>query len=137
MSALPDVPRAEQAARIRAAIAYSGKEAEQVADDVAAQLDRGFSYPTLRRRYNRDAPEGFKSLDELHAIADACGVPRDFLLEGFNRFGLDGTHSLAQRVAANERRLDEIARAFEERAVRLGEQVRHEAPRRAPSSGRS
>lgn len=96
----PNVTRAEVAARIRAAIGYSGKEL----DDLYSELGKGFSPATLRRMY-LDTRKDFKaaSIDELHAIADACGVPHAFMHEGFSRFVSDAV--LAARVEDIDRRL--------------------------------
>jgi transcriptional regulator with XRE-family HTH domain len=94
MVRLIDIPPGEQAARIRAAIGHSGLESREVAKRL------GVSYATLRRRYDRNEPSGVASVEELHAIADVCGVPRAFMEEGYARF-VDGAE-LAGRVTQLE-----------------------------------
>lgn len=105
---LRDIPPADQAARIRAAIAYSGKEAKEI----AATL--GVSDATLRRRYTPINPTGVSSMEELHQIAQICGVPSSFMEEGFERFnGVRGA-------------LDGRIRALEQTQQRQVEQLREE-----------
>lgn len=91
---LIDISPADQAARIRAAIGYSGKEAKEVAADL------GMSEPSLRRRYTPTNPKGVSSMEELHAIAAACGVPPSFMEEGFARYMVGG--SVTERIATLE-----------------------------------
>lgn len=70
---------AEVARRVRAAIGYSGLE--------YAPLSRmtGLGEGVLRRMAAKtdDSQRGAKSIEELWAIADACGVPRTFMEYGF------------------------------------------------------
>jgi hypothetical protein len=105
---LIDIPPDEQAARIRAAIGHSGKEAR----DIAKAL--GVSDATLRRRYTPTSPTGVASIEELHAIADLCGVPRAFMDEGFRRF--DGVQGA----------LDGRLRSLEETTRQQAEEIRRQ-----------
>lgn len=131
-----DIPPAEQAARIRAALGYSGKEAEELADAL------GVSYATLRRRKTLVSPTGAKSMEELYDIADACGVPRQFMEEGF---GHDERRdqSLEDRLAALEQGQERLTQTLEDRLAALEddvanrvEQALQQATDSAPSTGR-
>lgn len=66
----------EAAARVRAAATYASKEYK----DIAAATGIGES--TILRIASPSKPRGAK-LEELWLIADACGVPRAFMEEGF------------------------------------------------------
>lgn len=77
---LPDVQleldvQATSAARVRAAIAYSGRTFEQIAKQT------GLGESKLRRIASATNPRGGR-LHELHGIADACGVPRAWFEHG-------------------------------------------------------
>jgi transcriptional regulator with XRE-family HTH domain len=87
--------RVARAARIRAARAFAGLDQA----DFAKAL--GVSVVTVKRM------EGGKretSLDDLHLLADLCGVPREFMAEGF------APGSLAQSAVVDE--LHELREAF-------------------------
>jgi transcriptional regulator with XRE-family HTH domain len=84
-----------RAARIRAARAFADL------DQAAFAKELGVSVVTIKRmeRGARDT-----SLDELHKLADLCGVPREFMAEGF-AYG-----SSAQSAVVDE--LHELRAAF-------------------------
>jgi transcriptional regulator with XRE-family HTH domain len=63
-----------RAARIRAARAFADL------DQAAFAKELGVSVVTIKRM-ERGARE--TSLDDLHQLADLCGVPREFMAEGF------------------------------------------------------
>lgn len=67
---------AEAAARVRAALAYSGMEYEQLSEKTKIPVG------TLRGITSRTRPTS-GTLERLWAIADACGVPRWFVEHGF------------------------------------------------------
>lgn len=70
----------DKARRIRAAIGYSGKDIQEVAEAM------GIKVPTFRRRASKSTPDGKSGLEELQAIAVYCGVPPAFMEEGFLRY---------------------------------------------------
>lgn len=120
MPRISEIPPAVQAARIRAAIGYSGKDAKTV----AAEL--GISPQSLARRYGAaGAPKGASSIDELHAIASICGVPPAFMEEGFERSNgvqgaLDGRiRALEQAQQRQPEALDAMARAAQDDRAEL------------------
>jgi transcriptional regulator with XRE-family HTH domain len=120
------IPGSETARRVRAAIAYSGLEQVEIIERT------GMRMPTLRRIVARADPRA-ASLEELYAIADACGVPRVFMEEGFA--------PLVASATALEQRVDELARqlsaVLDERQDLLAQmaQMAGEAVARALESG--
>jgi transcriptional regulator with XRE-family HTH domain len=66
--------RVARAARIRAARAFAGLDQA----DFAKAL--GVSVVTVKRM---ESGKRETSLDDLHLLADLCGVPREFMAEGF------------------------------------------------------
>lgn len=72
----PLVAPSESARRVRAAIAYSGLDHEEVAE--RTYIHAG----TIRRIASRTKPRP-ATIEELWAIADACNVPRAFMEHGF------------------------------------------------------
>ncbi len=97
----------ESARRARAAIAFSGLDYREI------EKATGFSDPTLRRITSRKSPRR-TSLEELWAIADACGVPRSFMEEGF----AEGGPAPEERLEAVEHQLrtqGQQLKAIEER----------------------
>jgi transcriptional regulator with XRE-family HTH domain len=120
---ITDISPEDQAARIRAAIGYSGKEAKEV----AAEL--GMSPQSLARRYGAAGPpKGASSLEELHAIASICGVPTAFMEDGFARFnGVQG--ALDGRLRALEAAQQQQAERFRDalaEVVQAGQDAREE-----------
>lgn len=106
---LRDLPVEEQAARIRAAIGWSGKEV----GEIVAGLP--FSEQTFRRRYDRNDPKPVKSMDELYLIADACDVPRAFMDEGWSRYdGIDGSDPVLDRLTRAEETLARMREGLEQ-----------------------
>jgi transcriptional regulator with XRE-family HTH domain len=81
----------ELARRVRAAWAYSGLSQEELAE--AAGLKEG----TIRGYLSKSRPNTPGPAD-LAAIADACGVPRSFMEEGFGA----SDPELVERVAGLE-----------------------------------
>jgi transcriptional regulator with XRE-family HTH domain len=85
--------REERAARARAARAYADLSQSEVADKL------GVSHITLKRieRATKDT-----SIDELHAIADVCGVPHAFMDDGFQTIPsvLEALHGRFDRLEA-------------------------------------
>ena len=79
------------AARVRAALAYANLSHEETA------LRTGLSVPTLRRIVSASSPRG-AGIEELWAIADACGVPRGFIEDGFEPFRQTGDQASAAGV---------------------------------------
>jgi len=66
--------REERAARARAARAYAGLRQPAIAEAL------GVSNVTVKRM---ESAAKDITIDELHVIADACGVPREFMDAGF------------------------------------------------------
>ncbi len=97
------LPAAEDIARrTSAALAYASI-------DVKAGVcvdDRAISSATLARIVSAASPRGVHTLEELETIADACEVPRSFLLDGFT----PDDPSLPERVEALERQLKVLLR---------------------------
>lgn len=83
----------ERRLRARAAWAYSGLEQEALATKA------GIEYATLRGYLGKKG-SGNPSTDQLLALADAAGIPDDFMLYGFTE-----TEGLVARVAAIESEL--------------------------------
>lgn len=81
-------PAEETSRRARAAIAYAGEEQD------AIQPRTGISPSTFRRIVAKTNPRA-AGLDELYAIADACGVPRRFMVEGMTPLEVDERAELA------------------------------------------
>lgn len=110
MPGTPSTDRLRLAARVRAAIAYSGLRTDQV----AKQLGDDLSVATLRRITSSTNPRG-ASLDTLTRIADVCGVPVDWLEYGWDSTGGPtrlieakrfGNGTTAERLATVERVLE-------------------------------
>lgn len=82
----------ESAKRVRAAASFAGLD--------HAELERlsGITAATLKRLVAKTSPRR-ASRDELIAVADACGVPERFMLEGFAPMEEAG---LERRLAALE-----------------------------------
>lgn len=97
------IPAEETARRARAAIGYSGKEHEPI------RAQTGISEATWKRLVAKTNPSA-ATIEQLWAIADACGVPRRFMEEGFRPLEADAD----ERLAAIERRLDADAAASAE-----------------------
>lgn len=89
----------EASRRARAAIAYWGGEHEDLAEATGIKLS------TLRRIVSRTNPRGANP-DELERIAQACGVPRRFMLNGFDPDG----ESLETRIERIEWKLGLVTR---------------------------
>jgi transcriptional regulator with XRE-family HTH domain len=87
------------AARIRAARCYADLKQPQLAQKT------GLGYETIKRI---EAGRRTPSLDERQTIADACGVPRWFIEEGFGR---EPAGSLDERVATLEREVSSLRAA--------------------------
>lgn len=68
---------AHVAARARAALAYANIEVKDSKDRI------GIPYSTMTRIVSPKNPRGARTVEELWAIADACGVPRAFMERGF------------------------------------------------------
>jgi len=66
----------EAARRTRAAIGYAGFDMKEVAGA------SGITIGTLNNIVSRTRPSG-GTIERLWAIADACGVPRSFMEDGF------------------------------------------------------
>jgi transcriptional regulator with XRE-family HTH domain len=93
----------DAARRTRAAIAYSGLELSEVAERT------GIPPGTLRNIMSRTAPKSGR-IERLWAIADACGIPRAFMEDGWAAVAVaEPPGSLDERVAA----LEESVRQFE------------------------
>jgi transcriptional regulator with XRE-family HTH domain len=87
----------ELTARVRAAWAFSGLSQADLAQRA------GINSGTLRgylRKANPNAPE----LEDAKAIADACGVPRSFMEEGFG----EPPAGLAAQLQEMQTRLDAV-----------------------------
>jgi transcriptional regulator with XRE-family HTH domain len=105
-----DPEKIARAARIRAARAFAGLDQA----DFAKAL--GVSVVTVKRM------EGGKretSLDDLHLLADLCGVPREFMAEGFASGSLahatvvDELHDLREAfIRALDARMDALTEAL-------------------------
>lgn len=125
-----DIPPGEIAARIRAAIGYSGEDTRHIAQRL------GISEATLRRRTARQRPSGARSMDELYRIAEACGVPPNFMAEGFGPYLSTETPTADERVDRLERAVmligAELAGQLPELQRQLLEDLR---PRRRSSRG--
>lgn len=86
----PDIPAAEVGARTRAALAYAGITQPELARRTGLHKD------TLRAMTRKSPPpRGADSTDELYAVADACGVPRRFMVEGMEPLATDERAELA------------------------------------------
>lgn len=92
------------AARTRAALAYANIKLTEKGEPVSVGA---ISQPTMARIISPTNPRGVRSVEELWAIADACGVPRSFMEEGFSSVEPDG---LLVRLEALEGQADEIHR---------------------------
>lgn len=99
----PIVNKAEAAARIRAVIAYTKIDHR----DLAAQT--GINIERIRRIASPTNPRG-ASIDELWAIADATGWPRNFMLYGLDRLEPD----VPNTVAAGESALNRLVALIEQ-----------------------
>ena len=82
---------------------------------------------------NGHEPTGAKSMDELYAIADACGVPRTFMETGFE---MPERRDTDPRVDRLERRVDQLAEIVEDRLASLAEQALARAAESAEQAGR-
>jgi len=109
---MADAERVRLAARVRAAIAYSGMQADEVAERIGGEI----SVAMLRRITSSTRPRG-ASLDELWKIAEVCGVPRSWFESGqwddqaevaIAEPKLLGKGSPAERLAIVERYLEAI-----------------------------
>lgn len=105
--ALPDPE--EVARRVSGALAYAGIEVKSSGERV------GISAATMARIVSRSAPRGAKNEDELETIANATGVPLDFLLNGFTA----SEPALPERVEALERKVESLLRQRAEAASDL------------------
>lgn len=83
----------EAANRIRAAIAYSAKEHAEIAEI------SGVPVHTIRRIVSTKNPRG-ADLEELWLLADACGVPRWFVENGYALPEQDADDDTAEWIAA-------------------------------------
>jgi hypothetical protein len=120
------IAASETARRARAAIAYSGLEQGEVIERTGIRL------PTLRRIVARTDPRA-ASLEELYAIADACGVPRLFMEEGFGPMATRSP-SLEDRISELDRRLTAVLDERQELLTQMAE-LAGEAVARALESG--
>jgi transcriptional regulator with XRE-family HTH domain len=84
-------------ARIRAAQAYAGL------DQVALAQALAMSVRTLERIYSN---ERALTLPEVKKVAEVCGVPIGFLVEGWN-----ANRPIHDRLAEIDRRLADVANA--------------------------
>lgn len=100
---------AEAARRARAAMGYAGLDY----DELAAKT--GITVGTLRNITSRSRPQS-GSIDRLYAVADACGVPRTFMDEGWSRY--DGT--VEGRLEELKSYLQNVALAVESIATATG-----------------
>lgn len=89
------------AARTRAALAYANIKLTDKGEPVSVGA---ISQPTMARIISPTNPRGVKSLEELWAIADACGVPRAFMEEGFS----EPAAADDSRVAGLERKMEAV-----------------------------
>jgi transcriptional regulator with XRE-family HTH domain len=71
------IPAHAAAARARAAMAYSGLEISEISELT------GITVGTLRNIRSNTRPRGGR-LERLFAIADATGVPREFMEHGWD-----------------------------------------------------
>lgn len=83
------------ARRARAALAYANIDVK------SSPQHTGISYATMQRIVSPTAPRGAK-LEELWAIADATGVPRNFMEHGFEGLTQAGEDTAAARLEALE-----------------------------------
>jgi hypothetical protein len=88
----------ETARRVRAALAYADIKVRGNSEE-RFQIGEA----TMRRITSSTDPRG-ATIEELWRIADACGVPREFLLSGFGRY--DEEEPVSDRVGALE---DQVA----------------------------
>jgi hypothetical protein len=95
------------AARVRAALAYANIKLTDKGSPVKVG---SISQATMARIISPTNPRG-ASVEELWAIADACGVPRSFMEEGFA--------PLERPVSDVERRLYELEERLETRLAAI------------------
>lgn len=105
------VDAAEAAARVRAALGYAGLTVKQAPTEPRLK-DADITYATLTRIVSATNPRG-ADIEELWAIADACGVPRRFMERGFVELAeaaqADRLEALANDLAALQQRVAELA----------------------------
>jgi hypothetical protein len=89
------------AARARAALAYANIKLTEKGTPVKVG---SVTQATMARIISPTNPRGAASIDELWEIADACGVPRSFMEEGFSE-----SVSADERVEELERDLGAVA----------------------------
>ena len=100
----PLIPPVDAARRARAAMAYAGLDAK----DVAQATDIGKA--TLDRITSRTNPQN-GTIDRLWTIADACQVPRSFMEHGFaTEPAIEAPADLAGRLASLEAEVRLLAR---------------------------
>lgn len=111
----------EHAARVRAAVAYSGK----TRSEFAAAINT--SPPTLDRMTSKTRPRSLK-VEEMQRIARAAGVPPEWFTADFGRLPEIGTFPPALADSPAE----ELAQALEEPGrVRDEQHDEHERKRAA------
>lgn len=111
-------PPSEQlrlAARVRAAIAYSGLRTDEIAQRTGDDL----GVATLRRITSISRPRG-ATLEELWRIADACQVPRSWLERGeWTDASVIGPTKVFLGHGSSEERLEVVERYLELMLSRL------------------
>jgi transcriptional regulator with XRE-family HTH domain len=126
---------ADYGARVRAAQAYAGLEAEPFAEAL------GFSKRTLDRLVKNERE---LTIPEARQIAEVCKIPVSFLVEGWNV-----ARSIQDRLSDIERRLEELATRdgeltaherellsrFDEMIQRLGRDIGRGQPRSRGAKG--
>lgn len=119
----------ERRARARALLGYSIKGQEEFSEAASMHHDR---LREVVRKGGRAAP----STDELLAMCDAAGVPRQFAVDGWSALGGAITPAIENRLEriVHELRAEQIRRANLQRALEglLGEDLT-----RALAAGRS
>jgi hypothetical protein len=81
------------AARARAALAYANIKLTEKGEPVKVG---SINQATMARIVSPTNPRGANSIEELWEIADACGVPRSFMEEGFSASGSNADARLAE-----------------------------------------
>lgn len=99
----PLIEPVDAARRARAAMAYAGLDAKEV-----AQLTN-IGKATLDRITSRTNPQS-GTIDRLWIIADACQVPRSFMEHGFAAFSPSAEGQPEERLVALEAQVRLLAR---------------------------